>query len=176
MIRPVSRHACSVAALVLALAGCGALATQERRAAQGPSAEEIWTARVVLDTGHEPTFDEKQRWDDQMDQRISQYLARNPALANSLNVTTFRITRQVTVGMERDLVLLLLGPPVLFAKDGRDRETRAPLLAAGEKQQPEGGVALPAGLASLRGRHPGRGHHAVPGALTPVRARTEPRR
>jgi len=125
MIRPVSRHACSVAAFVLVLAGCGALATQERRAAQGPSAEEIWTARVVLDTGHEPTFDEKQRWDDQMDQRISQYLARNPALANSLNVTTFRITRQVTVGMERDLVLLLIGPPVLFAKDTAEIEKLA---------------------------------------------------
>jgi len=42
MIRPVSRLACAVAALVLA--GCGTFATQERRAAQGPSAEEIWTA------------------------------------------------------------------------------------------------------------------------------------
>src|SRR5437763_17119994 len=60
-----------------------------------------------------------------MDQRISQYLARNPALANSLNVTTFRITRQVTVGMERDLVLLLLGPPVLFAKDTAEIEKLA---------------------------------------------------
>ena len=57
--------------------------------------------------------------------RISQYLARNPALANSLNVTTFRITRQVTVGMERDLVLLLLGPPVLFAKDTAEIEKLA---------------------------------------------------
>lgn len=113
------------AALLLVLAGCASLPAQERRAAQGPSAEEIWTARVMLSTGHEPSFDEKQRWDDQMDQRISQYLARHPELANSLGVTTFRITRQVTVGMERDLVLLLLGPPVTGAKDPAEVEKLA---------------------------------------------------
>jgi len=122
MIRLVSRHACSAATLLVVLVGCAALPPQDRRAAQGPSAEEIWTARVMLATGHEPSFDEKQRWDDQMDQRISQYLARHPELANSLGVTTLRITRQVTVGMEKDLVLLLLGPPAQGAKDAAEVE------------------------------------------------------
>lgn len=125
MIRLVGRHARAAAVLLVALAGCAALPAQERRAIQGPTAEEIWASRVMLVTGREPNFDEKQRWDDQMDQKISRYLSRNPRLANSLEVTTFKMTRQVTIGMDRDLVVLLLGPPVLGTKDAAEVEKLA---------------------------------------------------
>lgn len=125
MIRPVGRLAWSVAVLAVALAGCASLPAQERRAIEGPTAEEIWAARVVLTTGREPSFDDKQRWDDEMDQKISRYLSRHPELANSVFVTEFKMGRQVRVGMVRDLVTLLLGPPVLFAKDAAEVEKLA---------------------------------------------------
>ncbi len=125
MIPAVGRHARSAVVLLVALAGCATLWPQERHALHGPTAEEIWMARVLLATAHEPSFDDRQRWDDQMDQRLSQYLSRHPRLANSIDVTSLTMTRQVTVGMERELVLLLLGPPVLGAKEAAEIEKLA---------------------------------------------------
>jgi hypothetical protein len=40
------------------------------------------------------------------------YLRAHPDKANALNVSTFRFLRQVTVGMDQEQVLILLGPPV----------------------------------------------------------------
>ncbi len=126
MIRPVGRHALATA-LLLVLAGCAPLGAppRERRVIQGPTAEAIWTARVLVATGAEPSVDEKLRWDDQMDQRISQYLARHPETANAVDVQTFRFVRQVTAGMDKEQVVLLLGPPVLSTKDAAEIEKLA---------------------------------------------------
>jgi hypothetical protein len=126
MIRRVSRHLGPAVALLLLAAGCAAsVLGQDRRALEGPTAEEIFTARVLLSTGRPPSFDEKSRWDEQMDQSISRHLARHPELANAYDVHRFKMLRQVTVGMERELVLLLLGPPVIATKDAGEIEKAA---------------------------------------------------
>ncbi len=126
MIRHVSRSAFVVAALLLVLAaGCAGMMTLERRAMQGPTAQEIWTAKVILGTGREPSFDEKNRWDDQMDVSISRYLSQNPQVANAVDVQTFKFLRQVTVGMDQEQVLLLLGPPVAVVRDAPEIEKLA---------------------------------------------------
>ncbi len=113
------------ATLLVALAACASLPAFDKRAIQGPTAEEIWTAMVMLSTGREPNFDERRQWEDQIDMRLSQYLAKNPQIANSVDVQTFRFLRQVTVGMSKDQTLILLGPPVLVAKDAAEIEKLA---------------------------------------------------
>ena len=106
-------------ALVLALSACAALAT-DQRSTQGPTAEEVWTASVVLSSGRTPTFDEKRHWDLALDQKISDYLRRHPETANALDVSTFRFLRQVTVGMTKEQVLILLGSPAATTTDGAE--------------------------------------------------------
>ena len=87
-----------IVALVLAVAGCASLRTQEQRTTEGPMAEDIWTMKVLVANGREPNFDERRRWDNAMEQKIGQYLRQNPDSANSVDVSTFRFVRQVSVG------------------------------------------------------------------------------
>ena len=86
MIQHVGRTGLFAAALLVALAACAQMPALDKRAIQGPTAEEIWTAMVMLTTGREPSFDEKRQWDDQMDRRLSQFLAQNPQIASSPEV------------------------------------------------------------------------------------------
>src|SRR5437899_2962138 len=99
-----------VVALVLAVAGCASLRTQEQRTTEGPMAEDIWTMKVLMANGREPNFDERRRWDNAMEQKIGQYLRQNPDSANSVDVSTFRFVRQVSVGPTPDQVLVMPGP------------------------------------------------------------------
>ena len=101
-----------MAVAALALGGC-ALAKPgvEQRTAQGPTAETMFKLRSVYMNGREPNFNETQAWDSQIEQKISDYLRAHPEKANALNVSTFRFLRQVTVGMDQEQVLILLGPP-----------------------------------------------------------------
>src|SRR2546427_12795361 len=110
MIRDVRRIA--VLGLVLLLAGCFAYRTKEQRTTGGPMAEDIWTMKVMMANGREPNFDERRRWDNAMGQKIGQYLRQNPESANSVDVSTFRFIRHVSVGQTSDQVLILLGPPL----------------------------------------------------------------
>ena len=112
-------------ALVLALAGCASTRTTEQRTTEGPMAEDIWTMKVVVANGREPNFDERRRWDNSMEQKISQYLRQNPAAANSVDVSTFRFIRQVTIGQTSDQVLILLGPPLAKVTDAAEMEKLA---------------------------------------------------
>ena len=125
MIQHVGRTGLLAAALLVALAACAQMPALDKRAIQGPTAEEIWTAMVMLTTGREPSFDEKRQWDEQMDRRLSRFLAQNPQIASSPDVQTFRFIRQVTVGMSKDQALLLLGAPVLATKDAAEIEKLA---------------------------------------------------
>src|SRR2546422_5537007 len=99
-----------VAALVLVVAGCASLQTKEQRTTEGPMAEDMWTMKVLLSNGREPNFDERRRWDNAMEQKIGQYLRQNPEAASSMDVSTFRFIRQVTVGQTEEQVVILLGP------------------------------------------------------------------
>ena len=107
-----------VLVLVAALAvGCAVRAPLEQRTTQGPTAEEFWLLRVAADAGRSPTFEERRHWEDALDARIGEYLRHHPDRANALDVSTFRFLKQVSVGMDREQVLILLGPPMSATTD-----------------------------------------------------------
>ena len=114
-----------VAALVLVVAGCASLQTKEQRTTEGPMAEDIWTMKVMMANGREPNFDERRRWDNTMEQRIGEYLRQNPGAANSMDVSTFKFIRQVSVGQTSEQVLILLGPPMSRTADQAEMEKLA---------------------------------------------------
>ncbi len=105
------------AALLLALGACARIIPTEQRATAGPTAEEIFTAKMVLTTGRGPNLDERAQWETQIDKQISTYLADHPVAANALDVQTFSFYRQVVIGMSKEQVTVLLGPPVLSTKE-----------------------------------------------------------
>ena len=108
----------SVAVLLCVLAGCATiLPPLDQRTTQGPTAAELWTARVMQQTGRAPTFEEKRHFEDEMDERIGRYLRENQDAANATTVMSFRSLRQVTVGMDNAQVEILLGPPLTTTRD-----------------------------------------------------------
>ena len=123
MIRVVGVRALLLA-LLAALPACAG-GPRDVRTLQGPTALAMWTAGVMLRTGREPSFDERHQWDSQMDRRISKYLSEHPEISNSPEVSNFTFLRQVAVGMSREQVLLLLGPPAGKATEPADLETLA---------------------------------------------------
>src|SRR3989449_10869895 len=137
-------RALALVALLLALAACAATA-REQRTLHGPTALEVWTASVILRTGREPTFDERHQWNSQLERQISKYLSGHPEVANSPEVSNFTFLRQVAVGMSKEQVLLLLGPPAGTATDPAALETlgRAywPAIKAGNAPE-DGGSPL----------------------------------
>ena len=107
-----------VAMVAFAAAGC-ALARPgvDERPQQGPTAENMFKLRGVYTNGREPNFDERQQWDSRIEEAISTYLRAHPEKANALNVSTFRFLRQVTVGMDQEQVMILLGAPLEVSED-----------------------------------------------------------
>ena len=69
--------------------------------AAGSTDEQIWMALIMERSGRQPSFEESNAWRDQMDRRISRYLAEHPEVANSYDVHTFRFDKQVVVGMTK---------------------------------------------------------------------------
>jgi hypothetical protein len=112
-------------ASLLVLAACASARTTEQRTTQGPLAEDLWMTSVILANGREPNFDERRHWNNQMEYKISQYLHRNPEAANSLDVSTFRFVRQVSVGQTAEQVVILLGPPLSRISDEAEMEKLA---------------------------------------------------
>lgn len=110
---------------VALLAGCTLHQPIEQRTTQGPSAQELWAWRMRGQLGREPGFEERQHFDDQLEGRIARYLAERPEDASALGVSGFRFTRQVAVGMSREQVAILLGPPVARTSDGAAMQKRA---------------------------------------------------
>jgi hypothetical protein len=104
--------------LAVLAAGCATLNPPlEQRTSHGPSAEEFFIYRSMLMNGREPSFDERRHWEDQIDLKIGQYLYRHPEAANALDVSTFRFYRKPAVGMSKEQVMILLGPPDAVATD-----------------------------------------------------------
>ena len=107
-----------VALVLWLLAGCATiLPPLDQRTTQGPTAAEFWTARVMQQTGRAPSFEEKRHFEDEMDERIGRYLREHQDAANSTTVMSFRSLRQVTVGMDKVQVEILLGPPLTTTRD-----------------------------------------------------------
>jgi hypothetical protein len=110
---------------LLTLAACASYRVKEQRTTQGPLAEDLWVNTVIMANGREPNFDERRHWNNQLDLKISQYLSRNQDSANSLDVSTFRFVRQVSVGQTDEQVLILLGPPIAKTTDQTEIEMLA---------------------------------------------------
>ena len=115
-----------VLVLLSLLAGCAVLKPAiDQRTTQGPTATEFWTVRVMQQTGRAPSFEEKRHFDEQMDDRIGQYLREHDEAASSLTVMSFRSLKQVTVGMEKAQVEILLGPPLTTTRDAAQMQSFA---------------------------------------------------
>jgi len=108
-----------VAAALLALAGCAATMGEVplQRATVGPSADEIFNARFVRGYARLPSFDETNKFRDDLDRRVGEYLAKNPQIATSPRASQFRFERRVDAGMSKPEVTLLLGPPDTTTSD-----------------------------------------------------------
>ena len=106
--------------------GCATLGAPEvQRAAEGPTASEIYFHRFVAGYARAPTFDEQFAWRDDLDRRISDYLVKHPEIAVSPEARQLRVERRVAVGMTREQVTLLVGRP-----DGTTAEMAAMEAAA----------------------------------------------
>jgi hypothetical protein len=115
-----------VALVLLLAAGCSTFRpTIDQRTTQGPTALEFWTVRVMQQTGRAPTFEEKRHFETQMDDRISRYLSEHQEAASSLTVMSFRALKQVTVGMDRAQVEILLGAPLTTTSDAAQMQSLA---------------------------------------------------
>lgn len=112
--------------VVVALAGCAWVNPPlEQRTSHGPSAEELFIYRSMVMNGREPSFDERRHWEDQIDLKVGQYLRQHPDAANALDVSTFRFYRRPSVGMSREQVMILLGPPEGVTTDAAELEKLA---------------------------------------------------
>ena len=119
MLAPVIRSVLVVTSALL-LAGCGLLAkaqTIEQRTTQGPTALQMFNLRILNENGREPTFDERRRWDNEIELQIAEYLREHPEKANALDVSTFKFLRQSAVGQDKQQILILLGPPLAVSTD-----------------------------------------------------------
>lgn len=104
-------------AVVLAGAACASGRPIEQRTTEGPLAEELWFYRVSEMNGREPTFEERRRWENQLDIAVNRYLAKDQTFANSPQLSTFRFLRQASVGMSKEQVVILLGDPDRVTRD-----------------------------------------------------------
>jgi hypothetical protein len=109
----------------LFLGGCASARSVEQRTTQGPSAREMWYARMIVQNGREPSQDERYDWEDQIETKIGQYLNQHPEFASSLQVTSFRFDRRVAVGMSKEQVFMLLDAPLGITSDQAEMETLA---------------------------------------------------
>jgi hypothetical protein len=100
--------------------GCAAITspTKDQRTTQGPTADEFWLTKMLQSNGRYPTFEEKRHFDDELDTRISKYLREHEEVASDpLTVPAFRNLHQVTAGMQKGQVEVLLGPPFTTSED-----------------------------------------------------------
>jgi hypothetical protein len=115
-----------VAVVVWLLAGCSVLLPPiDQRTTQGPTAAELWTVRVMQQTGRSPSFEEKRHFEEDLDEHIARYLREHDAAANSLTLMSFRSLRQVTVGMDKAQVEILLGAPLTTTRDAAQMQNFA---------------------------------------------------
>ncbi len=115
------RRAASAVLAAVLLAGCSiATQTVDQRTSQGPTADLFWTTQLITANGRQPTFEEKRHFNDDLEARISKYLREHEeAASNPLTVQAFRNLHQVTAGMEKGQVEVLLGPPFTTSDDAQ---------------------------------------------------------
>jgi len=94
-------------------AACATGSTDQvvQRATEGPSANEVFMTRFVNGYARLPTFDESTAFRMDLDQRVSDYLAKHPDLSTSERASQFTFQRRIAIGMTREEVVLLAGVP-----------------------------------------------------------------
>ncbi len=111
---PLSRWLAVLIALV-SLAGCATGSSdrdrQVQRATEGPTADEVFTSRFLNGYGRLPTFDESTAFRADLEQRVSDYLAKHPELSTSPRASHFTFHPRISVGMTKEEVTLLAGAP-----------------------------------------------------------------
>ena len=117
------------AALALGALGCLLLPPPQvvERVPGGPKALELFYYRSYAYNNREPSFDERRKWEDVMEDRVSKYLREHQELQNTTRYSDFRFWRQPVVGSTRDEVRTLLDEP--------EEQTTDPALMASMAQQ-----------------------------------------
>jgi hypothetical protein len=116
-------------AVVITLVGLGGCATAElsdkdvQRATEGPTADEVFMSRFLRGYARLPTFDESIAFREELDQRVSDYLARHPELSTSPRASLFTFHRRISVGMTKEEVTLLAGTP--YEETGDEEQMQA---------------------------------------------------
>jgi hypothetical protein len=98
------------------LGGC-AVATIAQRTTLGPTAEEVWKAGFTALNNRGPSFDERRNFEEQLDAKVREYLARNPGAAYAPRAEYLRFWRRIALGMTKEEVTLLLGKPQEATQD-----------------------------------------------------------
>ncbi|HXJ79281.1 MAG TPA: hypothetical protein VMS64_11430 [Candidatus Methylomirabilis sp.] len=78
---------------------------------KGPTAEELYTQRSQTINGRAPTFDERRRWEAEIEERVWGYLRQHPELEQTNRYSDFRFWWQVTTGSTPAEVRVLLLEP-----------------------------------------------------------------
>jgi hypothetical protein len=111
-VRMVTRALAPLAAAAL-VAGCLAAARPAplEPTTTGPSALGVFMYKSFLINGREPNFDERRRWQDRLDDRVSRYLRQHPEVEQSPRYMDVRGWRQVVEESPRAEVRVLLEEP-----------------------------------------------------------------
>jgi hypothetical protein len=119
----------AIVLLVLSVAGCatssGPSDKAVQRATEGPTADEVFMSRFLEGYGRLPTFDESAAFRIELEQRVSEYLTKHPDLSTSPRASQFTFHRRVSVGMSKEEVALLAGPPKETTQEEEPMRTAA---------------------------------------------------
>ena len=113
---------------LVSLGGCATAVPSEQdvqRATEGPTADEVFMSRFLKGYARLPTFDESLAFRQEMDQRVSDYLAKHPELSTSPRASLFTFQRRVSVGMTKEEVMLLAGAPYEETADEEQMQAAA---------------------------------------------------
>lgn len=105
---------CSLRPVVLAAlmaVGCAAKVDVVELTPKGPSAEDLYLERSWATNGRAPTFEEKRRWEAEVEERVYAYLGQHPELEHTARYSDFRLWWQVTTGSTPAEVRVLLEEP-----------------------------------------------------------------
>ena len=121
MSRPACQYLRVTSVLAVAAIGLCACASgkapEVQRTTEGPTADEEHAARFAGEYGRAPSFDETAAFRADLENRVAAYLARHPDLATSTRASQFTFHRRAAVGMTREEVTLLMGPPASTSRD-----------------------------------------------------------
>ena len=118
-------------AALLSAGGCASSTSEEprdtdvQRAAEGPTANEMFMSRFASGYGRVPTFEELTAFRNQLDAAVSEYLSAHPDISVSPRASQFTFTRRVALGMTKEEVTLLAGHPLAVTADETQMQTAA---------------------------------------------------